>query len=109
MANQDERRWHPRYVLHACAELAGDDSLTLRVRNISVTGVLLWADGRNLAQFPVGSDQDVVIFNPDDPSLQVSLRARVVRHDVPLRSIALIWKDAEAIADVGRLLNVLHK
>lgn len=77
------------------------------VRNISVSGVLLTADGSDLSQFPVGSDQDMVIFNPDDPALQVPVRARVVRraHD----GLALSWNAAEAIVEVGRLLKVLRK
>src|SRR5260370_35467293 len=100
MSSEGERRRYPRHDLYAHVELKGDKRLILSMRDISVAGVFLVAEGNDLSQFAVGSDQDLVILNPDDPALSVSVRARVVRRAPD--GLALAWKAPETISDVSR-------
>src|SRR5579859_7822976 len=103
-----ERRRHPRHELYAWVELVtGGESVVLPVKNMSVSGLLLSADGNDLSKFPVGSDQAITIFDPGNPALKVPVRARIIRHAAD--GLALTWTAVDTILEVGRLLKALRK
>jgi PilZ domain-containing protein len=85
-----DRRRHPRLELFALVELKSAlETLILTVRNLSVGGVLLSADGHDLTQFPMGTRHEVSVFTPDETASRLVLTGEVVRHDAG--GMALRW------------------
>ena len=78
----------------------------MTVRNLSAGGVLLAADGHDLAGFAVGTRLEVTLFAPGRPQARLLLRAEVVRHE-PL-GMALRWgQDGSAFVDVVSWLSAI--
>jgi hypothetical protein len=85
----------PRLDLYASVELAGgDEVLILTVRNLSLTGVLVAADGHDLAQFTVGNEYRLLIFDPDNERYQVEVLGRLVRTQPDAMAFSLDDEDA---------------
>jgi hypothetical protein len=102
------KRKHPRLDLFATVELsAREETVVLRVRNLSLGGVSLGAGGKNLGRFADGMVVDVLIFDAEDASLPpVRSPARVLRHD-PDGSVALTWNatDPRVLEQLASLLD----
>jgi hypothetical protein len=72
-----------RYEILASVELrAGDETLILPARNLSLGGIFLANDGNDLSQLAVGSQVELHVFNAaDESSPAVRALAEVVRCD----------------------------
>jgi len=85
-----ERRAHPRVQLFCAVRVLVDEGLALAVRDFSLGGIALAADGLDLSRFTVGSCHELLVFDAADEHLPtVRAIARVVRHD-PL-GMAMTW------------------
>jgi hypothetical protein len=101
-----EKRKDPRLELYASVRLErAGERLLLPVKNISLGGVLLATDGNDLSTFPVGTKHQIVVFHPDDPGKNATVKAEVVRHDEA--GMALSWPSELARATIALLLESL--
>jgi hypothetical protein len=88
-------------------ELA-DETLILYARNISLGGVALEAELRELEQLPVGTTHEVLLFDAANEEIKpLALVGVVVRHD--LTGFAMMWTntDAETAFALASLLSRL--
>lgn len=100
------KRRHPRFELCASVELKRTrEILVLSVRNISLGGAFLVADGHDLSQFPLRSAHEVVLFDPENVDHQIELGARVARHDAD--GMAITWIQEEGV--IFRLSDLIDK
>ncbi|HEX8953684.1 MAG TPA: PilZ domain-containing protein [Polyangia bacterium] len=104
------QRRHPRFELFASVEVhAGDETLVLPARNISLGGVYLSADGHDLGKLDVGLELELLVFDALDETRQpVRLSGEVVRLDG--HGVALMWADSdpEVASNVALLLQRLQ-
>lgn len=84
----------------------GDEVLILSVQNLSVTGVLVAADGHDLGQFLVGNSYQLSVFDPENERYQVEVVARVVRKQPD--ALALTWDDEAALFRMQSLIQRLE-
>ncbi len=100
-----ERRAHPRTQLFCAVKVLVDEALALSVRDISIGGIAVAADGLDLTVFRVGSCHELLVFDAADDSLPtVRAIASVVRHDA--LGMALTWtgRDPRVTDELRRLL-----
>jgi cytosine/adenosine deaminase-related metal-dependent hydrolase len=104
------QRRHPRFELYATVELhAGDETLVLPARNISLGGAYLAADGHDLGRLEIGMELEVLVFDAlDETRAPVRLYGEVVRLDG--HGVALMWADSdpEVAHNVAALLHRLQ-
>lgn len=107
-APTDEAPRAPRLELFAVVAIKRKKTrVILTVCNISTTGVLLEADEKETAKFPLESEHEIAIFDRDhEQHRTVKVVAKVVRHDP--RGVALTWvADDAAAAKIARLIELL--
>lgn len=96
--------------MYASVELiAAQETLILPARNISLGGIYLAADGHDLATLREGAEVEVHLFDAlNERTRAVRLAATVVRHDG--EGMALMWSatDADAAANLAKLLTSLQ-
>jgi hypothetical protein len=96
--------------MFASVELhAGEETLVLPARNISLGGVYLSSDGHDIAMLELGMELEVVVFDAlDETRRPVRLVGEVVRIDE--HGVALMWADSdpEVARNVARLLHRLQ-
>lgn len=96
----------PRYELYTSIQVdGGGEVLILTVKNLSLTGVLVAADGHDLGPFVVGSSYRLAIFAPENERYQVEVLGRVVR--MAAGQMALTWDDEGALFQVESLMKRL--
>lgn len=99
-----EKRRHSRIELFATVELRGSDViLILSIKNISLGGAFLVADGADLGPFKIGSQQELVLFDGNDDDRRVTVTARIVRKDQG--GMAVIWVGEAAVFQIAELLE----
>jgi hypothetical protein len=88
---------------------AGEETVILPARNLSLGGIYVSHDGNDLSQFPDGSAVDILVFDvADETRPPVRGTAHVVRHDA--HGMALRWDEDGATHDaVLGLLQSLKK
>ncbi len=99
------KRRYPRLELQAAVKVQHSGAgLLLPVRNVSRGGVLVAASGHDLSAFPLGTTHSLTIFDPDDPTREARIEARVVRHDNT--GMAVSWDHStDAVATVSTFLD----
>jgi PilZ domain-containing protein len=99
-----EQRRHPRIELYATVELRSlGETLILSIRNISLGGVFLTADGQDLSSIVIGSEEELVVFDGSDDDKRVVVNGRVVRRDAD--GIALTWVGEDSIFKIATLVD----
>lgn len=101
-------RRHPRFEIFASVELhAAKETVVLPLRNISLGGAYLSADGHDLAAFDVGMEIEVLVFDVlNEQRKPVTLVGEIVRHDG--EGLALMWADSDP--DIAlRLVQLLDQ
>ena len=98
------KRRHTRVELYATVALmVPDETLILTVRNISLGGAFLLSDGHDLSALALGSEQEVVLVDGQDPETEVVVKAVLVRKATD--GVALKWDGEEAIFKVAAVLD----
>jgi hypothetical protein len=103
-------RRHPRFEMYASVELhAANETIVLPARNISLGGVYLSSDGHDLAEFEIGMELEVLVFDAlDEKRKPVRVVGEIVRHDG--EGLALMWADSDPdiAIRVAKLLDQLQ-
>lgn len=103
-----ETRRHRRYDLLASVELRrGAERLVLPARNISLGGLYLSADGKDLTRIAVSDVVEVMLFDlADDGEPAVHADAQVIRNDG--KGLALSWASTDPVT-AGKLAVLLER
>ena len=101
-----DRRRRRRFEVFATVRIGrGAEATLLTVRNLSMSGVLLSADGHNLLRLVIGVSTPLLIFNPEDLQAGVSVQARVARREAS--SVAFSWEQEPGV--VAGLLGLISR
>ena len=105
-----ERRRFPRFGdVFATVSLAhGDETLVLKIRDVSLGGAAVNADANDLSWLAVGSRHELLIFDARSEEVApVRIQAQVVRLD--RLGVAFSWdvSDHAIREEVARLLHAL--
>lgn len=99
-----DQRLHPRIELFATVELRGlDEVLILSLRNVSLGGAFLSADGNDLSGIRVGSEHELAVFEGEDTKGEIVVRARVVRKES--NGLALSWIGEDTVFAIAGLIG----
>lgn len=101
----DNRRRHLRIELYATVALkAPDETFILTLRNLSIGGAFLLADGHDLSTVDVGGEHEVVIVDGENPDREVTVTASVVRNAGD--GLAVKWIGENDAFKVASLLDL---
>lgn len=80
---EPDNRAHPRFDLLAQVQVTRHSEVyIMSTRNVSRGGIFIQGDPQEYPELKVGTQVELVIFNPDDPGQDdVTLTAMVVRRD----------------------------
>jgi hypothetical protein len=102
----DDKRRHPRVELYATLTLKGlEEVYVLKVRNLSMGGAFVLADGLDLSAVKVGAEHEVVLTDGENPVAAVVLKALVVRNVE--EGLGIKWLGEEDMFKVAGILDAV--